>query len=174
MDINRKINPEKYSATELPSFPARVLITHVGMKGLQLGSVAGLVVGVPLLSYLRKMPLSVAWSRVMIASPVVGCAATLSLLYAKHYNTPMDEDYVDDRAFRLMNNQGQVRADRYSIIGAAVGAAFGAVALAGVPRILSSSSTGLAVGLAVHVAEKYSVFVKVAELKNSFMKDLEK
>ena len=172
MDINRKINPEKYSATELPAYPARVLITHVGMKGLQLGSTAGLIVGVPLLSYLRKIPVGTSWTRVMIASPVVGGIATLSLLYAKHYNSPMDEDGVDDRAFRLINNKGQVQSDRYSIIGASVGAAFGAVALAGVRNILASSSTGLAVGFIFQAAEKYGMVTKAIDLKRSFMKDL--
>lgn len=171
MDINRKIDAEKYSAAELPAYPARVLIAHVGMKGLQVGSTAGLFIGVPLISYLRKIPVGVSWTRVMMASPVVGSVATLSLLYAKHYNTPMDEDGVDDRAFRIMNNKGQVQADRYSIIGASVGAAFGAVALAGVQKIVASSATGLALGFLYQAAEHHGLISQAVDLKKSFLKE---
>jgi hypothetical protein len=63
MDFNRNINEDNYSSTELPTYPARTLAMHVGLKGIEAGSVLGLVAGVPLMKFIRKVPLGTAWIR---------------------------------------------------------------------------------------------------------------
>ena len=160
MNFNRKINREKYTSDDLPAYPARILTIHVGIKGIQAGSVIGLVAGVPIVSYLKKIPLRTAWFKVMPEAPLIGCAVALSLLAAKHLHTPMDEDGVDDRAFRIVNNAGQVKVDRYSFIVGGIGAAVGAVTIRGFRPILASSATGVAFGVVFHVIESNKEKIK--------------
>jgi hypothetical protein len=134
------------------------------MKGVQAGAVLGLVVGVPLITYLRKMPIKKAWIRTMTAAPILGATATLAMLYAKHYNEMIGEEGIDDRAYRIMHNPGQVRTDKYGMTGAAIGAAIGTIVAPGVGPVLASAFTGVAVGVAVHVAESKGVWGKVNKL----------
>ena len=164
MDFYRKINSEKYSSDELPTYPARTLVVHVGVKGVQIGSAAGLVLGVQLLTYLRKMPVGKAWRNVMPVAPIIGSVLTLTMLYAKHYNTPMDIDGVDDRAFRIMHNNGQVKIDRYSVLGAAAGAAIGTVVMPGLRSALAGSSTGVVFGMLFYVAESRGLLEKLRKM----------
>ncbi|KAJ1398705.1 hypothetical protein B484DRAFT_406576 [Ochromonadaceae sp. CCMP2298] len=80
-------------------------------------------------------------------APILGCSLTLNALYIKNYRTPMEADGVDDRAYRIMHNTKQTKVDQFSIVGAAVGAAVGAVAVPGLRGILASSATGVVAGL---------------------------
>jgi hypothetical protein len=51
MDFNRKVKQEQYT-DKMPEYPARVLTTHVGIKGLQAGSVLGFAL-TPILAIVR-------------------------------------------------------------------------------------------------------------------------
>lgn len=169
-DPNRKINSENHTSTDLPTYPVRTVVGHVALKGVQAGSILGLVVGVPLVSYLRKMPLKQAWVRSMTVSPILGTMAALTMLYAKHYNEPMGEEGIDDRAYRIMHNKGQVRTDQYGMTGAAIGVAIGTLVAPGVGTIMASACTGVAVGVAVHVGESKGVWKEI----NNLVEELKK
>lgn len=165
LNFSRRINEENYSETSLPTHPARVLSVHVAQKGIQGGALAGLFVGVPLVSYLRKLSFRAAWTRVMIPAPVIGAAVTLSMLYAMDYSKPMGADGVDDRAFRIIKNEGQVKVDNYSTIAAAGGAALGAVSVGGLPAVLAGASTGVAFGVVYYMVEKQGLLQKLKDFK---------
>lgn len=165
LNFNRRINEENYSETALPTHPARVLSVHVAQKGIQGGALAGLFVGVPLVSYLRKLPLRTAWTRAMIPAPVIGAAVTLSMLYALDYSKPMGPDGVDDRAFRIIKNEGQVKVDNYSTVAAAGGAAVGAVSIGGFPAVLAGASTGVALDVVYYMMEKQGLLQKIKDFK---------
>lgn len=156
-DWDRRIDESKYSSTELPTYPVRTLVGHVAIKGVQAGAFLGLVVGVPVISYLRKLPLKQAWRKVMPIAPVVGTFLSLAGLYGLNYSKPMGVDGIDDRAFRIMHNKGQVSQDQCSIVGGAVGAAFGTVVVPGVVPVLAAASTGVALGC---VYQKWDVYKK--------------
>jgi hypothetical protein len=110
------------------------------------------------------MPIKKAWIRTMTAAPILGATAALAMLYAKNYNEMIGEEGIDDRAYRIMHNQGQVRADKYGMTGAAIGAAIGTIVAPGVAPVLASAFTGVAMGVAVHVAESKGVFKEVNKL----------
>ena len=153
MDFSRKINKDKYTSEDLPEYPARTLAIHVGLKGVQAGSTLGLLLGVPFATYWKKFPVQAAWLKIMAPAPFVGCAVSLMMLAAKHLSTPMDDDGVDDRAFRILNNIGQVTVDRYSMIGGVTGAAFSAVALRNVRPVVAGSATGVMFGVIFYLFE---------------------
>mmetsp|Transcript_20197 Transcript_20197/g.33795 ORF Transcript_20197/g.33795 Transcript_20197/m.33795 type:complete len:179 (+) Transcript_20197:58-594(+) len=174
MDFNRKIDSSKYPSTELPTYPARTLTAHVAMKGIQLGSVAGLVVGVPfmnreLLKWKRggTNMFSSAWLRVMPVAPLLGLTATLTMLFVKNFRQELDDDGVDDRAFRLINNYNQMKLDQFSVIGAAVGAGAGAILRPGLRSIMASSTTGVVFGILAFGAEHHGFSRKVAAMFDS-------
>jgi len=101
----------------------------------------------------------------MIPAPVLGAAITLSMLYALDYSKPMGTDGVDDRAFRIVKNEGQVKVDNYSTVAAAGGAALGAVSVGGLPAVLAGASTGVAFGVVYYMVEKQGLLQKLKELK---------
>lgn len=84
LNWNRKVDPEAYSAGDMPLYPARVLILHCLMKGIQLGSVAGMGV-FPIWKVYKKVPWSVALRSCMPRSIVGGTAISMGLLGAKAY-----------------------------------------------------------------------------------------
>lgn len=45
MDLNRRVDASQYGADDMPLYPARVLLRHVLVKGVQVGSLAGLFIG---------------------------------------------------------------------------------------------------------------------------------
>lgn len=137
---------------------------------MQAGAIGGLLL-VPVVSYLRKLPMRTAWTRVMAPAPFIGTAMTLSMLFAMDYYKPMGLEGVDDRAFRIMNNAGQVKVDKYSTVAMAVGAAIGAVAIGGIPAILAGASTGVAAGVGVYSAEKAGWLQKLKEFLPEVSKD---
>ena len=120
MDIQRKIDYSSYGDSDLPEYPARKLIIHVAIKGLQLGSVLGLFVLTPSLAfYFRKrLPIRDAFRYTVPVSTIFGGVFSLALLYGKYYQGDLSSnDRVDDRAYRLHKNAGQQQVDRYSFIG---------------------------------------------------------
>jgi hypothetical protein len=120
MDLNRKADSNKYSE-DMPAYPARVLATHVLVKGLQVGSILGVVAATPVLSYYRKAPFISTLKNVVPVSTGVFGVIALGMLYGKVYNGSMDTDGEDDRAFRISKNQGQNKVDKYSFIGSIAG-----------------------------------------------------
>lgn len=126
MDLNRKVDQSAYT-NEMPEYPARVLTTHCAMKGVQLGSILGTAILTPAYAFYRKVPLGSSLRTCAFPGTLLGVALSLSMLYAKDYNGSLDVAGVDDRAYRLVHNEGQVKVDQYSVIGAAAGATAGAV-----------------------------------------------
>lgn len=90
----------------------------------------------------------------MPSSAVVFTAISAVALYKKHHDGVLDDDGVNDRAFRIAKNAGQVKVDQYALAGAGLGATFGAiVGRTAVRAVLSSGLTGVAAGVAVYGAE---------------------
>ena len=64
MDFRRKI--EEIKGCGIKSIhPAGILATHVTFKGMQIGSMAGLILGIPTMVYLKKVSIAKAWLKVM-------------------------------------------------------------------------------------------------------------
>lgn len=79
-------------------------------------------------------------------------------LLKKEYEGLLDEDGVNDRAFRIAHNAGQVKVDKYAAIGAGVGASVGAIlGRAAVRSVLSSSLTGVAAGVVAYASETFAL-----------------
>ena len=72
MDLNRKVDMSKYSQTDMPEYPARTLLAHCTLKGIQLGSVIGLTIATPALSIYRGGSRYAVWTKVMPVSLVGG------------------------------------------------------------------------------------------------------
>jgi hypothetical protein len=141
----------KYPAPDFPEFPSRVLLIHCIAKGAQ-WSVLGLPLA-PLLALTRGRSLGAVYRPLFIGLPVVGITATLGMLGYKAA-AGMDEDGVDDRAYRISKSAGQVAVDgssgRAALVGAAAGAIFGRH---GVSSVLAAASLGCALAVAAHGAQ---------------------
>eukprot|EP01038_Epipyxis_sp_PR26KG_P006226 gene6226-8579_t len=161
MDFNRKVDQSKYDATDMPVYPAKTLAQHCAMKGAQLGSIAGLVLFTTPYKFIRRVPFPLAWTTVVPISTFIGCAASLGMLYAKN----LDEDGVDDRAYRISKNDGQVLVDKCSMIGAVCGTVVGTVVGEfKFSKLLASASTGLALGVGFYIIEKIDLYNKAKQL----------
>lgn len=169
-DFNRRIDESKYGTSDLPQYPVRTLVGHVAMKGVQVGAVAGLVAGVPLIAYLRKLPASHAWRRVMPIAPVIGSALSLTGLFVLNYTKPMGFDGIDDRAYRIMHNKGQVRVDQRTILGGAIGAAVGTAVAPGLVSILAASSTGVAAAFVYDKGESLGLWKRASAEVDKYRK----
>jgi hypothetical protein len=153
MDFSRKIDHSKYGDNDLPVYPAKTLAGHVATKGAQLGSVVGLFVATPAVMKLRKMPLIAAWAVAVPVSAAVGTSIALGMLYNKHYSGILDNDGVDDRAYRIYHNPGQRTVDRYSAYGATTGL-LSVVLFRRFRFTLASTATGVAAGVLLFAGEK--------------------
>jgi hypothetical protein len=147
----------QYPADDMPEFPARVLILHCVMKGLQ-WSVLALPVA-PIWARVRKVPVSAALRASAIATPAAGLGVTLGMLGYKAANG-MDADGVDDRAYRIARNEGQNTVDLRSARGAGAGALAGAALVAAgrgrgapVATFAAAVSLGIAAGVLRHGVE---------------------
>lgn len=149
---------------DIPSYPALTLLTHCLMKGLQSGAVLGLI-AIPILRYRSGSSFSAAWKRSMVISPIVGCSITTALLLGKDMNGGLTDDSVDDRAYRIKHNEGQVKVDKYSIITGCGGAVIGSVFVGG--GVLASTSTGIAFGVLYYIGEGH-----INSLKETVKKSL--
>lgn len=155
MDYNRQANIEDYSATDMPKYPARTLAIHVLVKGLQLGSVAGLFIATPLYAMAGKRSIGTAWRRMLPISTMLGGLASSGMLYNKQLKGELDVAGVDDRAYRIAHNAGQLKVDRYSVVGsltamtgAVLGGGFGPFTLA------AAACTGVAFSVVVFALER--------------------
>lgn len=155
MDLSRKIDISKYGDNEkLPEFPARVLLGHITMKGMQLGSVLGCF-SIPIVALVRKQPVGLTARTVFPLTVMGGLTVAYGKLYKTYLDGKLDNDGVDDRAYRILHNKGQVKVDQYTAIGAMVGVIAGIAVSRGRPgSTLSSACFGIACGIVSHVAEE--------------------
>ena len=149
---------------DIPTYPAITLLTHCFMKGLQSGAILGLV-AIPLIRYRSAKSYYAAWKKSMVISPIFGGSMTTLLLFGKDISGGLTDDGVDDRAYRIKHNEGQVKVDKYSIISGLGGASVGAVSGLGV---LASASTGIAFGVLYCVGERHSDVLTEFIKKNQF------
>jgi Protein of unknown function (DUF1757) len=126
MDISRRVDRSQYSDPSVPEFPAKVLLSHIVYKGLQYGSLGGIAIA-PLWALSRARPLSVVFPRVVWTGAAVGLAGSFGLLAARGFQGALSNEGVDDRAFRLSKNVGQVEMDQASGLGGVLGASIGAI-----------------------------------------------
>ena len=114
MDINRKINNDdnknsyKIMGYSTGSYPSRTIIYHVAFKGVQVGSIVGLFVVTPILKGYKKMAFLKAWRYAMTLTPIGGGLFASSYLCILNYQGKLTIDAVDDRASRILKNNGQL------------------------------------------------------------------
>jgi hypothetical protein len=166
MDLNREVDKSKYGAADMPLYPARTLFFHVGLKGIQAGSVLGFLF-TPLYKYKKRIPLSQSFITVMPRSAFVVGVLSLGLLYGKNFKGDLTDDGVDDRAYRIAHNVGQNTVDKYSVIcgflGASVGSIVGKLSLR---WIVSCSLGGIGLGVVGYSVVKSEIYEK---LKSKFI-----
>ncbi len=156
MDLNRIVKSN--FDNDGPIYPGRILASHVGLRGLQVGAGLGLLIGTPLIKHLKKVTVVEAWMKAMPFYSICGAGVVLGYTFYKHLD---DIEGVDTRARKLLHNQDQTRLDKYLMSGAVVGGTIGALAGRNVRAILTTSFTGLAVGNFVYFADKQYAKSKV-------------
>lgn len=133
------------------------------MKGMQLGSVLGFV-SIPIYAFVRKQPIGQSSRSIFPLTLVGGVSIAYGKLYKAYLDGKLDNDGVDDRAYRIMHNMNQRKVDRYCAIGATVGAVAGMAMARGRPGItLSSACLGIVCGVASFVGEKLFLEQKASE-----------
>lgn len=153
MDFNRKIDHNQYGDTDLPTYPARTLAAHVATKGMQVGSMFGMLFATPSLMWLKGKPFCSAWAVALPASATVGTCIAFCMLYHKHVKGALTDEGVDDRAYRIHHNIDQRKLGKYSAVGAVAGMC--SVILWRRSRFtLATSATGVAAGVFLFVGEK--------------------
>ena len=100
------------------------------------------------------------WHSFVPSATIVGATFSSSMLYGKDLKGDLTIPGVDDRAYRIVKNPGQVKVDRYSLIGFGAGAVVGTiVGGATVPL----ACTGIAMGPMAYLIEKKYVENKVVK-----------
>ena len=105
-----------------------VLISHVLERGFQSGALFGAIYGAGRHLYLRRSPSKQPPFNVRVfRSMGVGSAVGVGLMTLGLSARMLGQEHIEwqDRAWRLLENQGQVECDRYSAAGAATVAAVG-------------------------------------------------
>jgi hypothetical protein len=162
LDPRRRVDQGAYTR-EMPPYPARTLLAHCAMKGVE-WSALGLLLW-PLAAR-RSGSFAASFRPVFLALPCVGLGATALALAAKART--MDDAGVDDRAYRIARSAGQNAVDREALVGAAAGAAAGAVLVGGgVAGVLATASLGVALGVVYHVSEMEETKAAIARLRGA-------
>ncbi|KAJ3335250.1 hypothetical protein HDU93_005816 [Gonapodya sp. JEL0774] len=161
------------SVDGMPKNTGAVVTTHVVAKSVQAGSLLGLVLS-PLFRLRSKTPrpFLVSLSRPPALGALFGIPIGLAMVVGKSYD--MDADGVDDRAYRIVHNAGQVDVDRHAAFGAFVGALVGNFALPGgnpLVRMWRGGSLGLATGVIVYGVTKLEA---TKDLRSAVMESVEK
>ena len=154
MNLNRIVDSKSYTADDMPVYPARTLMKHCAMKGLQMGSVFG-VIAIPVISLLRRRELVKSWKSNMPFYSLIGVGVGLSALYGSVYYKKIDVAGVDDRAYRIIHNKSQNEVDGYSHYGAIAGATLGILSTGSISVAAASAMTGIALGVISYSSEKY-------------------
>jgi hypothetical protein len=147
------IDPERYG-DDKAHYPALELLFHLNMKGIQVGSVLGLAF-IPVLKVVRKTPVSKSFGAYY---PLLTAASGLFVGFAP-IAMGLDEEGIDDRGYRLEQNEPQKKCDRYSLMGLIGGSSIGVVVR---QPIASCGFVGVAAGLGFYLVDKHGVigFVK--------------
>ena len=149
ISVLRVVDQSKYTDT-MPTYPGRTLAVHVATKGLQLGSIVGLLL-TPILAWRRKSSYVTVWRTFVPAATLLGGTFSSSMIYMKDIKGDMTVDGVDDRAYRIVKNKAQTKVDTYSAMGATAGALTGVI-VGGATLPLACS--GVALGVAAYATEK--------------------
>lgn len=169
MDLNRETDKSKYTDQDMPRYPARVLASHLTMKAAQVGSGLGCVIA-PVWAIVRNTPLQAASRIVFPFSWLVGFGTSYGFAYHLYSQGKLDNDGVDDRAYRIMKSAGQVKCDKYSFLGGLIGATAGVILGRGKKgAILAFTSVGAAAGVLLQVSQDH-IMPKVEELQASGLK----
>lgn len=148
---------QKNAHLRYPHLPPTRLMTHILLKGTQVGAVLGFATVVPLSAYqvlykgvaLSALPPTIlkTTSRFLLG----GFAATAALGAARV--SQLDADGIYDRAYRLKYNKGQNRTDLFANCAGAVGAGAAAAALGvNLTNVGGGASLGIVAGLLLHLA----------------------
>lgn len=137
----------------MPEYPDWELCKHVLFKGTQVGAVAGLLI-TPVWSVMRRLPVMVAWQRALPLSAALFTTISACALYKKQVDGELTNERNDDRAFRILHNESQVKIDRYATFGACAGLSTGAVlGRAALRSAMAAGVTGIALGVIAFGAE---------------------
>ena len=142
-----------FKFAEDQNYSMEMLYLHGILKGLQVGPLLGLVVGIPLAMY--KKNIRILYNNISI-STVLAPVATSVLIYNKMRNEP----YIgyQDRAWRLQRNRNQNLVDYCSMAGACLGAVVIGRRVGFLPGFGLGSVAGMAVfasGNRIGMFEKY-------------------
>ena len=153
MALNRYTPPSVYGESGGPKYPAWSLLSHVIAKVVQTGAVVG-VVAAPVLGLARGGSGSGnLYLKVLVTT--TSAAAVLSALFAAKltFDGEMDEESVNDMAFRLTRHATQPAVDYHGMVGGCVGATTGAIfGKAALRSVFTHSMTGIAIGVLSHTA----------------------
>mmetsp|Transcript_12148 Transcript_12148/g.12222 ORF Transcript_12148/g.12222 Transcript_12148/m.12222 type:complete len:179 (-) Transcript_12148:94-630(-) len=142
LDPNRLVDPESYGANDMPVYPARYVIQHTVMRGVQVGSVVGMVAS-PLFSLVRGKTLGRSMRIGLPLSAALGGSLSIIYLCVLESKGKLDIAGVDDRAYRLKHNADVQRVDQYSSIGGAAGLAIGVIASGHISTAIAASLAGI-------------------------------
>lgn len=144
------VDPSEYDVDDFPRWPGAVLATHVVARCTMAGSFfGGLGASVAWArsgghdSLLRR-----AWPTWALRGAGVGALCGAAMVAGKA--ATLEQDDVDDRAYRLLHNEGQTAVDTWATAGCVAVAAAGAATYAH-PSVLMRVSQGGAVGVSVGV-----------------------
>jgi len=152
------------------NYHSQQVLIHVGIKGLQLGSLVTPVI--LLLRHRRNLTSSIlfrgTWKGAIIAS-IVSVGLGVGRL------SSLDTEQIFNRSYRLSKNASQNRTDQFSFIGAGIGAPAAALLLPGpvgiVNKVLGGAALGMAAGVLAHVATSKTTEVSpnamIDELKDA-------
>jgi hypothetical protein len=150
----------------MPEYPARTLIVHILNKGLQMGSLFGLIIITPSIAIFRKKSFGEIWKKAMPLSAMFGTITTTGLLTYKAQDSAtvpaFDAAGIDDRAYRLVRHEGQNKMDKYAFVGGLIGCGVGGVLLRS--ALVASTSTGIALGSMVYAAEKTEALEEIEKI----------
>ncbi len=134
-------------------------MTHILLKGTQLGAVLGFAAAVPLSAYqvlYKGVPLSALPPSIIKTSSrfLLGGFAATAVLGAARVSQ-LDADGIYDRAYRLKFNEGQNRTDVFANCASVVGAGAAAAAMGvNLTNLTGGASLGIVAGLLLHLATK--------------------
>lgn len=131
-------------------YPSAILIKHVAAKGLQVGSLLGLLAS-PMYAVVRGKPIVATTLSGLLWAPPAGFLLSMGMLAYKAVD--MDEDGANDRGFRIHVHPGQNRVDTLCLVGSLVGASVGAIfGTRGFHSILPAAAAACALGVIAHGA----------------------
>eukprot|EP00281_Chroomonas_sp_CCMP1168_P022679 CAMPEP_0206235478 /NCGR_PEP_ID=MMETSP0047_2-20121206/13172_1 /ASSEMBLY_ACC=CAM_ASM_000192 /TAXON_ID=195065 /ORGANISM="Chroomonas mesostigmatica_cf, Strain CCMP1168" /LENGTH=210 /DNA_ID=CAMNT_0053659687 /DNA_START=29 /DNA_END=661 /DNA_ORIENTATION=+ len=171
VDPRRRVDRSKYTDESMPEHPGATLLSHVALRGAQVGSLAGVLIFAPI-QWIRggrkEALLKTIAPRIgamgLLGGGVLGGAMVVGMALAPPSSKPSSkppwtDDGVDDRAFRISHNQKIIDQDNYLAGGA----------LAGLVCGRSQAGRGIvghvAVGMAMATLASVAVLAGVPEIR---------